>query len=226
MPDYKAKITKIEKLAPQVLSLYLQPQEKINFQAGQYILVKIPQHDIYRAYSLFSTPEENQIRLCIQLIPNGKASGYFAAIKEGEELEFKGPFGSFILEEAPEYIFAATGAGLSPLRCMIKELLQNGSKKPIHLFLGRRYEEDIFLTDELEELKKKYPNFSYTPTLTRPTSAWPGATGRVTEHLAKLKNYKNKKFYICGQPDMVNDCVAILKENGVETKDIHFEKFN
>lgn len=226
MKDYIAKIASKTTLAPNIFCIKLQLKENIDFQVGQYIIVKIPKYNIYRAYSFFSLPNGNTIDLCVQLIPGGRASEYFAEIKKRDEIEFKGPLGCFSLEQAPEYIFVATGAGLAPLWVMIKQLLKTDYKNPIHLYFGRRYEKDLFMLNELEELAKKYSNFTYTISITRPTSDWQGKTGRLTEHLAKLENYKNKKFYICGGTEMINDCQEILKENGVQTEDIHFERFH
>lgn len=226
MKNYIAKVINIKKMAPQVMCVKLKLIEKIDFQAGQYIIVKIPKYDIYRAYSFFSLPDTDEIELCIQLIEGGRASKYFAELKEGESVEFKGPLGSFILEQASEYVFVATGAGLAPLWVMIRQLLRGGYKKPVHLYFGRRYERELFMLNEIRGLSEKHANFTYTISVTRPTSDWRGETGRLTEHLAKLKNHKNKKFYICGGTDMVNDCQTILKEKGVATKDIHFERFH
>lgn len=229
MRQYKAKIKSVEQAAANVscFELELIDPGDINFRAGQYILVKIPlKTPIFRAYSIYSSPgQKNIIKLCVTLVAGGKASEFFKTLKGGEELEFRGPLGHFTLKAAPEYFFIATGSGIAPLRSMIYHLLKENPRTKITLYFGLRREENIFLQNELKRLERKYPHFRYTLTLSRPSEKWPGAKGRVTEHLKNLPNYQNKKYYLCGSTAMINEVLDILQKRGVSYEDILFERF-
>jgi len=76
----------------------------------------------------------------------------------------------------------------------------------------------------LAALQKKYNNFSFTLTLSRPESAWPGARGRVTTHLDNRID-QNAHYYLCGNLPMITDVRKILEERGIAKNKVHFEIF-
>jgi len=230
MREYKAKIKKITKLSDNArhFVLKLTKPKEIDFEAGQYVIIKIPgDTPLFRSYSIFSSPEKkNKIELCVTFVEGGKASEYFFKKCEiGDELEMRGPLGILKLEEAPEYVFIASGSGVAPFYPMALEILKNNPEAKINFFFSLRYAGDVFLRKELEKLKKKYPNFNYLITITRPDETWKGATGRINLHLEKLGNFQNKKYYLCGSTNMINDLSEILKQKGVNESDIRFERF-
>ena len=46
---------------------------------------------------------------------------------------------------------------------------------------GTRYEEDIYYREEFEEYDRKFPNFHYVMTLSRPPEGWTGNKGYVQD---------------------------------------------
>jgi Na+-transporting NADH:ubiquinone oxidoreductase subunit F len=104
---------------------------------------------------------------------------------------------------------------------------KNIEKKTI-LFFGTRTEEDLFCAEELRNLEKELPHFSYVPTLSRmpEDSSWEGERGRVTSLIEKrIPEGANLDVYICGNPDMVDSCLEILKQKTIQEKQIYFDKF-
>ena len=67
-----AKILKREQLTEDIGKTWLEPEEKFNFNPGQYCT--IGSGGIERAYSIASSPEEDLIELFIELVtlPYGK----------------------------------------------------------------------------------------------------------------------------------------------------------
>jgi len=93
------------------------------------------------------------------------------------------------------------------------------------LVWGMRYEKDLFWQKEFEELERKYKNFKFILTLSKPSVSWQGRRGRVTDVLKEMKILKGAEFYLCGSSVMVEDCQKILVGKGVNEEKIHFEKY-
>ena len=94
----------------------------------------------------------------------------------------------------------------------------------IHCLFGVRREIDIFWIDRLETLARDYENFSYTLTLSQPTSTWDGKLGRVTDHLGKIDT--RGQYFGCGNLEMIKDVRELLTAAEVPMKQIHFEIFH
>lgn len=227
MPEFLAKISKKNMLTADTVELILSTQENFSYKAGQFVQLVVPglEKPVTRSYSLSSCPLDQNIALCVKLIPGGKASTYIANQNEGDAFTLKGPLGHFnIDEEANSHLFIATGSGIAPIISMIRdELERKNNTLPIRLIFGLRYEKDIILKSKLDELAKKYPNFEYKISLTRPESSWTGNCGRVTEYLSNF--LPNEAYYICGNMEMVKDVREIILNSGVDAKKIRIEIF-
>ncbi|MCM8797934.1 MAG: FAD-binding oxidoreductase, partial [Candidatus Omnitrophica bacterium] len=105
------------------LRIKLLNQERINFKAGQYIQLKIPGTEEFRAYSIASPPYiDDYLELIVRLIPGGLCSTYVhMALEIGDIVNFAGPFGEFFLHEESEkeIICVGGGSGMAPLRSII-----------------------------------------------------------------------------------------------------------
>ena len=162
----------------------LEPLE-LSFQPGQSIAVMVPdQHSgfsLLRYYSLASPPHvSKQLVLLLNSHDRGKGSTYLLENEIGAELQVSGPHGSFTLQQDldRELLFIGTGTGIAPLWSMMATLLAESSSQPITLLWGLRNESDRYYLQELELWKSHHENFSYVLTLSQPSSAWKGSTGR------------------------------------------------
>lgn len=206
---------------------------RIEFQAGQYILLEIPTSPKKRQYSITSAPRlDHAIQLLVEIVPEGQASGYFASMEVGHKITFWAPAGEFVIKEdiqanSDPLVFVATGSGLAPLRAIILDQLRTReTKRSLKLHWGMREAADLFWLDYFEELRKNYPNFSYDITLSRPPEGWTLCKGRVTNCLTVHELLPNAHYYICGNPNMIEDSMKVLTERGVGADRMHHEKFS
>ncbi len=206
---------------------------EITFRAGQFVNIRVDDGNpkiLFRSYSIMSPPyEKDRVRTCIKVVPGGRATTWLSTVNEGSPITLMGPLGIFKFNENADKktIFVATGTGITPLICMLNDQLEKGNNKPFHLIWGFRFEKDIFYTELLEEITKKYPNFTYTVTLSRPEDSWTGSCGRVTEWIENnITEPLNTQVYICGVGDMVLDTAAICEKIGMPKEDIHFERYD
>jgi NAD(P)H-flavin reductase len=139
-------------------------------------------------------------------------------LRIGDEVRFKGVAGMFYLRGAPgrDVLFVATGTGIAPIRSMLLDLLDRNDGRTATLFWGVRSERDLYYQDELHALARTHTNFSFEMTLSRPTGAWRGETGRVTRLVdQRVSGVGSLSAYVCGNARMIADVAAILNTKGL-----------
>ena len=115
---------------------------------------------------------------------------------------------------------------MAPFRSMLLDYLDNGGSDDVTVYWGLRHEEDVYWFSEFQALSIKYPNFRFVPTLSKPTDAWQGARGRVTNHVVQNEhNVSGSDFYLCGNHAMIKDIQTQLAEHQVPTNQIYKEMY-
>lgn len=201
-----------------------------NFIPGQYISVKVAPNTI-RAYSIATRSDDKHFDLLVDSRPGGPGSLFFENLKIGDSMEFLGPFGKFVFDPndgSEEFLFMATGSGMSATRCLIDCALKESKvTKKIKLYFGLTHESEVFWVDHLEELKRQYPNFSYEISVADPTPAWQGNKGFITEIIKRdYPNAEKVSAYLCGHRNMISDVTDLLIANGCHPDRIYTERFS
>ncbi len=171
---YDIKLVRLNLLAPQ----------EIDFKAGQYIqLYTLPYENIktsvWRAYSIASPNfEKKYVDLMIRLIPEGICTTWVHQyLKPGAKVKIVGPMGDFYVRDGKgEMVMIAGGSGMAPIVSMLNEAAEKKIKRKITYFFGALARRDLFYLDEMEKLRQKMPNFTFIPTLSRPSQP-PAMTG-------------------------------------------------
>lgn len=196
-----------------------------------------------RAYSMANYPEEKGIlKFNIRIaspppgkdVPPGKMSSYAFNLKKGDRITVFGPYGHFYVKPTPnEKIWIGGGAGMAPLRSQIfDELKRKQSSYKMSYWYGARSLREMFYVEELDELAKQFPNFSWHVALSDPLPEdnWTGLKGFI--HQVVLDNYlKNHpspedcEFYLCGPPPMIAAVLKMLDDLGVEPDNILLDDF-
>jgi NAD(P)H-flavin reductase len=225
-----ASVTSVHKLTQKVYEANFRVAEPsyMRFLAGQYGSFIIDQKT--RRNFSFTTPPSDLTRfgICADITPMGPGSVWLMNLKKGDTVDFLGPLGRFTLDTASarQKVFIATGTGIAPLRSMIIESFTSLPETPLTLYWGLRFEEDIFWDSEFAGYAKKYQNFSFTLTLSRPTRMWRGEKGRVTEYvLRKEKDLAANEYYLCGNRPIIDDIQQQLLQRGVQDNQIKTELF-
>ena len=212
-----AKINSIEEIGSDIirLSLRLPPNSNFQFIPGQY--VNIIKDKIKRSYSIANSPKQNQIEFYIKKFKNGTMSEYwFKKSNVNDLLRVEGPLGSFFLRETSHknIIFLATGTGITPIKSIIENILQNPSrfnKKKFWIFFGSRYEKNIFWKPEL---KNEEIQINFIPVLSQQKENWDGEKGYVQDAvLRKRINLTDAQVYACGSINMIESAKKLLTNN-------------
>lgn len=231
MVDFKSHITKIvdfpvqEGPATRVFECELPSTVSMPYISGQFAMISHPDVKLlanpnavkWASYSISSSPtQKGLLEFCIgDGSPTG-VSHKLMTLNVGDEISVRGAFGKFLLDEnAPEYIFLATGTGIAPLISMIRTLLTSGKTVPISLYFGFRYPSQYMYKEELEDLVKKHPNFTIHITASRPDDSWSHAKGYVQDSLKSYPspNKDAAKVYICGKPEIAEHLVKFCHED-------------
>ena len=201
-------------------------EDPLTFKAGQFVNLAVPEARPRgeRSYSIYSDPGNGaELQLCIKLLPGGAASEYLRLRRVGDHMDIRGPFGVFTLpEEQNPVTFVATATGLAPFHSMLLERARLGDDRQFRLFFGLRSEADVFAIDTLERLKTKL-DFGYTLCLSREEGDGPWFPGRVTDAMAGLE--RQGHYYLCGNGAMIEEVRGMLKESGMDRRQIHVEKY-
>ena len=238
MPLQKAALIKKTYLAEGTIQLDFETEASFEFQAGQFISIKVEDNSsspCIRGYSIASYPHsDNQNKafsLCVKLVENGRGSNWLNSLKEGQEIQFLGPNGKFLFNPNPDsknILFIATGTGIAPLKTMIEDqLLNKNNQNKFHLLFGVRYIKEIFYQDVFQKLADKFSNFTYEITISRPEKEdWSGNKGRVTALLENLKiDTTNTEAYLCGLKYMLTEVTSILESKGLSPDKVHSEQY-
>ena len=196
-----------------------------------------PGDEIRRAYSIASAPSgSGRFEIAVTRVSGGPGSEYLHTIPVGSTLRALGPHGLFTrapTDETPA-IFVATGTGVTPLRSMMQAALGAGSRAPMWLLFGARYEEDILYREEFEAWARRHPGVAYHVTLSQPRGAWTGRRGYVQAHLAELYGELASRaagaaphVYVCGLDRMVKTVRELSRHSiGVDRKHVHAERYD
>lgn len=207
--------------------------DRIEFQAGQYVSLKVNEQGERRSYSIASTPDDNHgFHLLAEIVAEGKGSTYLQNLKIGEVVELLAPLGRFVVSDdqySSKLLFVATGSGIVPIYSIINDLLVNKhDDRQIRLHWGLRDESHMFWFDNFERLMGLYPNFVFDPVLSQPGESWSLCIGHVQDCLTRdfgKKGLEGWQGYVCGNQKMVVEITQKLIELGMQADQVNHEKF-
>lgn len=219
--ELPARVERMERLAPEVMGLWLRLPaiEPFTWQAGQYIDVMLP-GERRRSFSLANPPHDAAfLQLHVRHAPGGAFSGQvFTSMKPGALLHIEGPLGQFVYREGSSpLLLIGGGTGYAPLKAILRAVLERGAPRDVALYWGARTQADLYDDGWLRELVARHPRFRYVP---------------VTEefvHEAVLRGagpLGGVDVYAAGPPAMVDAVRATLPAAGADPARIFFDSFD
>ncbi|RNI27790.1 phenylacetate-CoA oxygenase/reductase subunit PaaK [Rufibacter immobilis] len=214
-------------------------QDTFRYTQGQYLTFRRLHEgeELRRSYSICSSPLENEWKVAIKKVPQGRFSSFAnEALRPGEELEVMPPMGRFYTELHPEqqksYLMVAAGSGITPILSIIKTILLTEPKSQVLLLYGNRGRNSIMFKEEIEGLKNKFlERFSLYHILSREHGDTDLLFGRIDKQKTQLflekiiKAEEVDECFICGPEEMIFGAKEALEEAGVPRENIHFELF-
>lgn len=240
---YPAIISSLSQLTEESVDIEILPTSGLtdvfNFQAGQYLTIRLPQLDktAHRSYSLSSAPHESKLRIGIKRVDKGLVSDYLCRqSKAGDTLEIMTPQGNFVLPSHSEplrLVVFASGSGITPIMSMIKQEFYRYNQSKVILFYGNKNESSRMYNEELNSLAKSFPGqLEILHVFSKQKGKSEELEGRIDEH--KLSRWKlnlfnihdTDYFLLCGPGNMVSHLEEALKTYHIEPSRILTEYFS
>ena len=156
-PWRAVEVLEIREESPRIRTLVLDAPEWPGHRAGQSVDVRLTEAGGYstqRPYSIASAPEDPRLELTIERLEDGEASPYLAGeVRVGDRFEIRGPGGrsfSWHVEDGGPLLLVAGGAGLVPLRAMLRHRIAQGSDIETRLVLSVRTPDRLLYAGERE----------------------------------------------------------------------------
>lgn len=201
----KAIITDVKKETGDVRTYSLLP-ENFYYRAkpGQFNMIGFP--GVGEApISLSSVVSEGKFQHTIRAV--GRVTRFMERFGKGDEIHFRGPYGSYWpLEDArgEDVLIVAGGVGIAPLRPVIQEILNmRNSFGKVTLIYGSRTPDNILFMSEIEMWGKEIEVFLTVDEIP-PKMRWNYDIGLVTQLIDKSAVDPLKTFaFICGPEIMM-----------------------
>lgn len=216
-------LTKKTKLTKDVFELEFECSESLKAIAWQFITFMLPQTKFARAYSILKQIWNN-FYFTIKRLEDWRGwSKEICDIEVGQTLRWIWPVGHFTLKNLEKNkLFIWTWTWIVPLYFQIKYLSEINSNIKYKLILWNRSKNDLYYIDDLNSFKNE--NFDFEVYLSQEDNTeykfW-----RVTDFLTKENIKDFEEFYICWNPNMVDDVSAKLSELWVWIENIFTEKY-
>ena len=263
MSDNIQKVTVLSKTTwtPNLFSFTVSRPDSFKFTAGQFVRLGVNpsqlnyykqlsavaededeeldealNEDIFRAYSIVSSPFDEILEFFSIVIPDGAFTSQLQHLEVGDELLLNTmPFGFLTLaryqKPLPKDLWLlATGTGLAPFLSMLQDLKTWEDYEHIVLAYSARSTEELAYMDKIESLQEDFgslvenpANLIFIPIVTREP-----VEGALTERLPKLLldgtlqaragidlDVDSTHVMLCGNPEMVEDTKETLKSLGL-----------
>jgi ferredoxin/flavodoxin---NADP+ reductase len=241
---YRARVTKRWEIASDLWSIRLNTGGEFNFVAGQYATLGVRNEEklIERAYSIVSSPYEDELEIFIELVPEGGLTPLLYKLQVGDELSMrKIPKGRFTLDLKSghrNHLLLSTVTGVAPyvsyIRTLYKDWKETKLPADIHLYLinGASRSWEFGYREEIEKVAAEVQWLTVVSTVSRPweDSSWHGETGRVDDIIRKYADQwgltgADTTGYLCGHPQMIETGKGILQRHGFDKKTLKEEVY-
>jgi ferredoxin-NADP reductase len=140
---------------PRVRTLALDVPGWPGHRAGQHADVRLTSEDgviAQRPYSIASAPEDPRVELTVSLLDDGEVSPWLAReARPGDQLELRGPVGSAFswhVDDGGPLLLVGGGAGLVPLRAMVRHRIARGAATETRVVVSARTRDDLLYAGE------------------------------------------------------------------------------
>jgi ferredoxin/flavodoxin---NADP+ reductase len=213
-------------------SVRVQAEAPFVFKPGQYATLGVERGSslIQRAYSIVSSPLEENLEFFFELVPQGELTPLLFRLQVGDTLWMRRQArGLFLLDAVSghsRHLLLCTVTGVAPYVSIVRSLLREEAEgKPVSFRLAlvqaasRSWE--FAYRDELDAVSTRYDWLQYIPSISRPWEdpEWNGEVGRAEDIARKYVDSLGFEphlttAYLCGHPEMIENCKGILKRRG------------
>ncbi|MBN7797356.1 1,2-phenylacetyl-CoA epoxidase subunit PaaE [Parahaliea mediterranea] len=214
-------------------------KEAFHHQPGQYLTLRadVGEESLRRSYSICSGIHDPNLQVAVKRVEGGVFSNFVNdSLKAGDTVEVLPPQGSFFVPLDPQaernYLFIASGSGITPVVSNIKSILETEPAARVTLLYGNQRTNTIMFRETLSFLKNRYlTRFQWVNILSREDQGADILNGRLDNRkgaelgrrLVDLDSFD--EYFICGPESMISEVSRGLRGVGVAEENIHYELF-
>lgn len=206
-------LIRAEAVTPSITMLWFRPERPVRYIAGQFTELYLPHEDadergIRRWFTISSSPTEELISITTKFSASDSSSykRHLRELRPGAVLKMADPMGDFVLPKNPALpiLFVAGGMGITPVRSMVKWLIDTGEQRQIRLLYVVNQPEDLAFQDLFQQYQ-----MDFTPHFT-------SRHGRITARQIAESITDNATFiYLSGPELMVETFYKQLQTHGI-----------
>ena len=241
----QGRIRNLRHLTHDVVAFDIAVDDPMDFEAGQFAVVQVPQVQGFRAYSMVNYAKAaRSLEFVVKKKPDGAFSDWlFGPGAEGADATVFGPLGNAVFrpEEERDVLCIAGGSGIAGMMSILARGCRDGYFKSHkgNLFFGVRTMKDVFFLDELSSFAAAFPgSLRITIALSdedvpvgdeRPNGPVDFANGFVhavaSERMAGACD--DITAFIAGPPPMVDGAIRMLIVDArLPASQVRYDKFS
>src|SRR6266545_8098819 len=197
-----------EDITRHIKTFWFRPERKIGYVAGQFTELHLPHNNAdarstRRWFTLSSSPTEELIGITTKFasLKGSTFKQQLQRLQPGTSLTLTDPMGDFVLPKDPTIplVLVAAGMGITPMRSMVKWLLDTGEKRKIHLIYAVTHLEELVF----DPLFKQY-GLKFTTIVKNPPADYVGETGSLhADRILKLIDNDDTPLLYLSGPELL-----------------------
>jgi predicted ferric reductase len=227
------RVSNVVRESSDTVSVYISGKnlEKLQFQAGQFFLLRILTGKQWwrpHPFSVSAAPNGQFVRFSIG--NRGDDTAMMPQLKKGTRVILEGPYGIFTEERRSreKVVLIAAGIGVPPIRALAESLVARPGDVTIIYRTSRA--DDAALLDELKEISRRrgFALHVMDGPRAHPQSWLPASQANVPDHarLSQIAPWVSESdVFICGPVAWTRTVQKSLMRAGTPAEQIHAEEF-
>lgn len=204
----------------------------VRFRPGQYffITIKVKGQDAEHHFSFSNSPTEKGYVEFTKRITNSDFSQTLATLTPGAWARLRGPLGGFTLPLRQRKLsFISGGIGITPLRSMLRYIVDRGLDCDVTLLYGNSSPDEIVFREELDGFARRHDGIRVVHSLPggNVPPGWNGRRSIISSGMVRdvMPDFMDRRHYISGPPRMVLSLQEQLAALGVPAQQIRTDSF-
>jgi len=196
--------------------------KSFRFESGEFAMIGLHSEkysrDIFRAYSVCSTPYDDHLEFLSIKVEDGPLTSMLQHIQPGDEIMVKPKTtGSLVIDylhPKENLVMLSTGTGIAPFMSIVRDYRTYERFQNIYLFHTTRKVAELGYLQELRDLEQELP-FKYVDSVTREQY---NRTGRFWDHIVEVLGtdlfVERDGVMVCGSPSLNKQCRTGFSASG------------
>ncbi|MFJ9849177.1 globin domain-containing protein [Streptomyces sp. NPDC101150] len=227
---WQAEVVSHELRTPDTAVVTVRPDQPYPFLAGQYTSLETPWWPrVWRHYSFASAPRsDGLLAFHVKAVPAGWVSNAMVhRARPGDVIRLGAPAGSMTVDHTTNngLLCVGGGTGIAPIKALIEDVAQRGSRRPVEVFYGARSDHGLYDLDTMLRLEQSHPWLSVRPVVATGSvrGASNGVTGQLPDAVRQHGPFREFDAYLSGPPGLIRSGVDALRGVGIPSDRIRHD---